>query len=92
MTAEQRTALITEIRTDYQIPPYQADETIGRAVDKVYTRLCSLFGKEFDPSTDKQGKMLLENGTYYELYHRYEEFEPAWQGNILSWQLGGEAE
>lgn len=88
MTDNQKAALIVEIRTDYQIPPYQADETIGRAIDKVYTRLCSLLGKEFDPSTDKQGKMLLENGAYYELYHRYEEFEASWQTGILSWQLG----
>lgn len=92
MTSNQRMVLIAEIRTDYQIPPYQTDETIGRAVDKVYARLCSLFGKEFDPSTDKQGKMLLENGVYYELYHRYEEFEASWQTGILSWQLGGVVE
>ena len=89
MTAEQRTALISEIRTDFQIPPYQSDETIGRAIDKLYARLVFLYGAEFDPATDKQAKALLENGVYYELYHRYEEFEPAYQPEILSWQLGG---
>ena len=89
MTAEQRTSLISEIRTDFQIPPYQADETIGRAIDKLYARLCSLSGTEFDVDSDSQGRMLLENGVYYELFHRYEEFEPAWQAEILSWQLGG---
>lgn len=88
MTAEQRTALIAEIRTDFQIPPYQTNETIGRAIDKVYARLSFLYGLEFD-ITDLQGKALLENGIYYELYHRYEEFEPAYQTEILSWQLGG---
>lgn len=90
MTAEQRTALITEIRTDFQIPPYQDDGTIGRAVDKCYARLSFLQGTEFDVSTDLQGRTLLQNAVYYEIYHRYEEFEPAWQPNILSWQLGGE--
>lgn len=90
MTSEQRTALIAEIRTDYQIPPYQGNETIGRAVDKCYSRLTFLYGKEFDVDTDELGKELLVNAVYYELYHRYEEFEPAWQPNILSWQLGGE--
>ncbi len=90
MTAEQRTALITEIRTDFQIPPYQSDETIGRAIDKCYARLVFLLGSNFDVESDLQGRELLENAVYYELYHRYEEFEPAWQANILSWQLGGE--
>ena len=90
MTTEQRTALINEIRKDFQIPPYQDDETIGRAIDKCYARLSFLQGQEFDIEQDKQGRVLLENGVYYELYHRYEEFEPAWQPNILSWQLGGE--
>lgn len=89
MTAEQKTALISEIRADFQIPPYQDDITIGRAVDKCYSRLSFLYGAEFDIS-DEQGKELLVNAAYYELYHRYEEFEPAWQPVILSWQLGGE--
>ena len=89
MTAEQRTALITEIRTDFQIPPYQSDDTIGRATDKCYARLVFLLGSDFDVESDLQGRELLENAVYYELYHRYEEFEPAWQANILSWQLGG---
>ena len=89
MTSEARADLITKIRTDYQIPPYQSDETIGRAIDKLYARLCFLYGLEFDVTTDNTGRMLLENGVYYELYHRYEEFEPAWQTAILSWQLGG---
>lgn len=92
MTAGQRTSLISEIRTDYQIPPYQDDNTIGRAVDKCYSRLTFLYGKEFDVESDKQGRELLENAVYYEFYHRYEEFEPAWQPNILSWQLGGEVD
>ena len=88
MTASQRTKLISEIRTDFQIPPWQSDETIGRAIERCYDRLCFLQGAEFDISTDLQGKELLENAVYYTLYHRYEEFEPAWQSNILSWQLG----
>ena len=92
MTSEQKTALSAEIRTDFQIPPYQSDDTIGRAIDRLYARLCSLAGTEFDIDTDKQGRSLLENGVYYELFHRYEEFEPAWQSEILSWQLGGQTE
>ena len=89
MTSEQKTALSAEIRTDFQIPPYQSDDTIGRAIDKIYARLSHLYGADFNTDSDMQGKMLLENGVYYELYHRYEEFEPAYQGEILSWQLGG---
>ena len=90
MTAEQRTTLISEIRESFQIPPYQSDEVIGQAINKCYARLSFLYGAEFNPMTDQLGKQLLGNAVYYELYHRYEEFERAWQPNILSWQLGGE--
>lgn len=90
MDSAVRTALISEIRTDFQIPPYNSDDTIGRAIDKVYARLKFLYGVDFVTTTDLQGKKILENGVYYELNHRYEEFEKNWQQNILSWQLGGE--
>ena len=88
MKTEQRAALVTEIRTDFQIPPYQADEIIGRAIDKCYARLSALKGERFNVNNDEEGRLLLCNAVYYELYHRYEEFEHAWQQNILSWQLG----
>ena len=88
MTTEQRTALIAEIRTDYQVPPYITDEVIGRAVDKCFSRLSFIQGVEFDVESDLLGRELLQNAAYYEIYHRYEEFEPAWKPMILSWQLG----
>ena len=47
MTAEQRMALIADIRTDFQIPPYQSDDTIGRAIDKCYARLKFLLPQLF---------------------------------------------
>lgn len=90
MTSEQKAALIDEIREDFQIPPYQTDDVIERAIDKCYARLSALQGLSFDPEEDLVGRSLLCNAVYYELYHRYEEFEPAWEPNILSWQLGAE--
>ena len=87
MTTAEITALVAEIRTDYQIPPYIADTTIERALQKCYARLAALNGADFAVETDKQGRTLLTNGVYYELNHRYEEFEPSWQPYILSWQL-----
>lgn len=90
MTSEQKAALIDEIREDFQIPPYQTDDVIERAIDKCYARLSALQGLSFDPDVDLVGKSLLCNAVYYELYHRYEEFELAWGPNILSWQLGAE--
>lgn len=82
--------LVGEIREDFQIPPYVSDTTIRTALRKCYARLASLYGGDFPINRNTEGKLLLENATYYELYHRYEEFEPAWQGNILSWQLSRE--
>jgi hypothetical protein len=88
MTTAQMDELVEEIRADFQIPPYQSDETIERAVTKCYARLAFLQGIEFDPDEDQQGRTLLTNAVYYELNHRYEEFETGWKPNILSWQLG----
>lgn len=91
MTTAQKDNLVEEIRADFQIPPYQSDETIERAVTRCYARLAFLQGIEFDPDEDQQGRTLLENAVYYELNHRYEEFETGWRSNILSWQLGAQA-
>ena len=90
MSWEEFDNLVGEIREVFQIPPYLSDATIRAAIQKCYSRLASLYGGDFPIDQDTEGKMLLENAAYYELYHRYEEFEPAWQGNILSWQLGRE--
>ena len=58
MTAKQRTKLISEIRTDFQIPPWQSDETIGRAVDRCYDRLCFLHGGGFRRIRRPAGKRI----------------------------------
>lgn len=84
-----KTRLIAEMRDDFQIPPYFDDEVIGRAVDECATRLQSL-NPTADFETDKEGRMLLKNATYYSIYHRYEEFEQNYASLIYSWQLGAE--
>lgn len=86
MEKETLTKLITEMRLDFQLPPYMPEETIERAIRERFARLVRL--KIFDPDTDAEGRNLLKNAAYYELYHRYEEFEKAYQHDILSWQLG----
>ena len=87
MTSSELDNIIEEVRADFQIPPYISDETIERAARKCYARLAVLFGADFSTDEDAQGKMLVTNAVYYELNHRYEEFEPEWQPYILSWQL-----
>ena len=87
MTSSELGNIVDEVRTDFQIPPYLSDETIERAALRCYARLALLNGSDFSPDSDQQGKLLLINATYYDLNHRYEEFEPEWQPFILSWQL-----
>lgn len=79
--------LIEEIRDDFQIPPYFEDEVIARAADECTARLIAL-NPTADFDSDVQGRMLLKNATYYDIYHRYEEFEQNYASLIYSWQLG----
>lgn len=84
-------AFIKEMREDYQLPPYLDDSVIKRAGEECSARLSFIVpGADFD--TDKQGRMLLKNATYYLINHRYEDFEQNYADVIHSWQLGARYE
>ena len=90
MTNEQITALIAEIREDFQIPPYFEDNVIERAVRRCTARLTDL-KEDADFQTDLVGRGLLGNYVYYALNHRDEEFMQCYGPDIRSWQLSAEA-
>lgn len=90
MTDIQKLCVLAELRSDFQIPPYFEDETICRAISERYARLSFLAGINFDVDDDLIGRNLLKNAVYYEINHRYEEFEKNYLMDILSWQLGGD--
>lgn len=91
MTAEQNVILITEIRTDFQLPPYFPDDTIQRSIRFAENRLLTL-NEEADFESDLTARMLLKNYAYYDLFHKTEEFEKNWKQTIMSWQLQAEGD
>ena len=89
MTTEQIAALVAEIRTDYQIPPYLSDELMMRSVNECAAELTRL-KSDADYVTDLMARSLIKNFVYYDLNHRKEEFEVNYQTLIKSWQLSAE--
>ena len=92
MTENQISTLITEIRADYQIPPYLSDDVIRRSIEECAARLQQLKDDATFDDADLTGKMLLKNYVYYSIYHKTEEFEHNYQQMILSWQHSGQSE
>lgn len=91
MTAKQNVILITEIRTDFQLPPYFQDDTIQRSIRFAENRLLML-NEVADFESDLTARTLLKNYAYYDLFHKTEEFEKNWKQTIMSWQLQAEGD
>lgn len=84
---EDYTSIVSEVRADFQIPPYYSNAVIQRAVQECEQRLTAL-NPYADFSADFEGRSLLKNYTYYAMNHKVEEFERNYQTLIKSWQLG----
>ena len=81
--------LITEIRQDYQIPPYFQDTGLMRYLEEGKARLDFLNpGQSLDD--DYTFRMLLKNYVYYAYHHKVNEWEDNYKALILSWQMGSE--
>lgn len=81
--------LITEIRKDYQIPPYFQDTGLMRYLEEGKARLDFLNpGQSLDD--DYTFRMLLKNYVYYAYHHKVNEWEDNYKALILSWQMGSE--
>ena len=78
--------LITEVKTDYQIPSFISNETIQRYAEEGLAYFNSLVAGELDYETDKQLRGLLKNYIYYAYEHVTNEFRENFQPMILSWQ------
>jgi hypothetical protein len=85
MDEKTLTDMVNEMREDFQLPPYLADAVIKRAVQECCLRLSSL--NPGSDLTEGTGKMLLKNATYYNIQHRYEEFEGDYATVLHGWML-----
>lgn len=81
--------LMTEVREEFQIPPYFPDTALRRYLEEGKRRLDEL-NPGRDPEKDLTFRMLLKNYAYYAYHHKVNEWEQNYSGVILSWQLGSE--
>lgn len=81
--------LATQIRREFQIPPYFPEDVLERYIDEGKKRLDGLNpGRDFEKDLTYQ--MLLKNYVYYAYHHKVNEWEQNYANVILSWQLGSE--
>ena len=88
LSDDELTLFVAEMCEDFQLPPYLDDAVIRRSAKEKAERLIFL-KDDADFTADMQARSLLKNAVYYDINHRYEEFEANYAPLILSWQLGG---
>jgi len=81
--------LITEIREDYQIPPYFSNESLLRIINEGMAYLDRL-NPGCNVQSDLVYRALVKNYSYYSYHHRIDEFEKNYAGMILTWQMESE--
>lgn len=78
--------IVTEIREDFQIPPYADDKIFGRYVsegDAYFKQLVN----DADFENDLEYRSLLKNYVYYAYHHIINEFLENYKSAILTWQI-----
>lgn len=81
--------LASEVRREFQIPPYFPEEIIEQYLKEGKARLDGL-NPGRDLEKDPTFRMLLKNYVYYAYHHKVNEWEQNYANVILSWQLGSE--
>lgn len=81
--------LVSEVREEFQIPPYFSDQAIENYIKEGKARLDTL-NPERDLETDQTFRMLLKNYVYYAYHHKVNEWEENYASLILSWRMGSE--
>ena len=77
--------LVTEIRAEFQIPPYFSDVSLRRLVreSEMYFQMINS-GADFDG--DLVYRELLKNRVYYAYVHALNDFADNYKSAILAWQ------
>lgn len=78
--------LISEVKTDYQIPSFISNETIQGYAEEGIAYFSSLVAGTPDYEADKQLRGLLKNYIYYAYEHVTNEFYENFKQIILLWQ------
>lgn len=85
----EESTIATEVREDFQIPPYFSDEALVRLVTEGKAQL-EVLNPGADLVNDKVYRQLLKNLTYYAYHHKVNDFFENYASMILSWQLESE--
>lgn len=83
---ESVTAIVSEIREDFQIPPYADDKIFERYVSEGHAYFSQLADQP-DYDTDLEYRSLLKNYVYYAYHHIINEFLENYKSAILTWQM-----
>lgn len=86
MEKESIDKLVKEIRTEFQIPPYFADDGLKNYIKEGEAELLPLVPNA-DIETDLKYRMLLKNYVNYAYYHKLYEWKANYATAILEWQL-----
>lgn len=91
MNESMLTRIVSEVRLEFQIPPYFGDEGL-----KNYAKegMRYLLGRNplGDIDKDETFQMLLKNYIYYAYFHRVNEWKDNYASMILEWVLCAEVE
>ena len=86
MSEEELLKLCSEMRDEFQIPPYHTDAELKNYAKEGEATLGTL-NPGCDINTDLRYRMLLKNYMYYAFYHRANEYMENYASLILSWQM-----
>lgn len=81
--------LKTDVREEFQIPPYFSDTALEHYLDEGCAYLLKL-NPNADLAKDLEFQSLLKNYVYYAYHHKVHEYINNYQEAILSWQLSTE--
>lgn len=81
--------IVSEMRDEFQIPPYYDDAQLKNLAKEGYFALDKLNSGQ-DIKNDLQFRMLVKNYMYYGVHHRVNEFFDNYGQTILGWQANTE--
>ena len=79
--------LVSEVREEFQIPPYFSNKSLENYVKEGYKKLLDL-NPGADIKNDVVFRMLLKNYVNYAYHHKAHEWRENYKSDILQWMLG----
>ena len=77
--------LVSEIRAEFQIPPYFPDASL-KAMIRESEMWLHMINPGCDPDADSVCRELLKNRVYYAFNHALNDFYNNYKDSIVSWQ------